>query len=257
MRLLRLPCRSIPVLHPDTPFKGKWDLLIIALILNYVVVMPLRAAFAPTCAHAFLRPEKGGWLFFELLCDAIFMLDVALTFRTSVRLDDGTLVTDPKKIAAMYLRTWFALDVTSSFPIDLFFFFLNYAGRGVSAEEVKFVRVLRILRYTKAVRVMKLYSKNSSIAYSTVNPGAVQLVRLAIVVLAAWHFIACFYWIVARLEGWCDPPAFVYDLSEGGGGEKLRDMVAGFEYCLARWAPYRGFTEKGLKEQRGAARHRS
>ena len=159
-----------------------------------------------------------------------------------MRLENGTLVTDPSQIAAIYLRSWFILDVTSSFPIDIIFLII---GKDNNNKNLKFIRVIRLLRYTKALRVMKLYAKNSSMAHSTLNPGAVQLGRLTVTVLAAWHFVGCLYWIISKVEGWCDPPpsALTYD------DDALSSFVAGFEYCLDRWAPYVGFIGRPLKQQ--------
>ncbi|KAH8075650.1 cyclic nucleotide-gated ion channel [Aureococcus anophagefferens] len=228
----------------DSPWKMNWDLLVILLILQFIVVMPLRAAFGPTCkSNEFLNLEPPSvWFYLELVYDCIFIADVLLTFRTSVRLENGTLVTDPSQIAAIYLRSWFILDVTSSFPIDIIFLII---GKDNNNKNLKFIRVIRLLRYTKALRVMKLYAKNSSMAHSTLNPGAVQLGRLTVTVLAAWHFVGCLYWIISKVEGWCDPPpsALTYD------DDALSSFVAGFEYCLDRWAPYVGFIGRPLKQQ--------
>ena len=116
---------------------------------------PLRAAFGPTCkSNEFLNLEPPSvWFYLELVYDCIFIADVLLTFRTSVRLENGTLVTDPSQIAAIYLRSWFILDVTSSFPIDIIFLII---GKDNNNKNLKFIRVIRLLRYTKALRVMKL-----------------------------------------------------------------------------------------------------
>ena len=95
---------------------------------------------------------------------------------------------------------------------------------------MKFVRILRILRYTKIIRVMRLVSKHGRLLNSTLNPGYIQLSRLAVIVLGAWHYVACAYWIVAKVEGFCDPDA---------PDDLALSLAEGYRLCLDRWAPYR------------------
>ena len=69
-----------------------------------------------------------------------------------------------------------------------------------------------------------------------VNPGVLQLIRHLSLVGCAWHYVACAFWVVARVEGFCDP------FSDDGSSEETNDgIAAGFIACLDVWAPYVGY----------------
>jgi hypothetical protein len=56
------------------------------------------------------------WL--EIGIDIMFALDIIVNFRTSF-IQDGVMVTDHRRIAKQYMRTWLFVDVISVFPFDL------------------------------------------------------------------------------------------------------------------------------------------
>ncbi|KAH8059064.1 cyclic nucleotide-gated ion channel [Aureococcus anophagefferens] len=212
----------------DSSTRINWDIFVILCILCYVFVMPLRVAFSTTSAADFLH-ARGRWLWVEFALDVIFIADVCLNFRTSFRLSSGRVVEDSRLIAERYLKSWFLVDFVSSLPIEVATFVLQSHLTRDTESTLKFVRILRILRYTKIIRVMRLVSKHGRLLNSTLNPGYIQLSRLAVIVLGAWHYVACAYWIVAR-RGLLRPrrarrPGAV--------------LAEGYRLCLDRWAPYR------------------
>lgn len=228
------------IVAEDSSGRVHWDMLVICLILNYIVVMPLRSAFQKTSNSDFIH-IKGIWLYVELLADIIFLIDILVNFRTSFRLNDGTLIDDPKAIAARYLRSWFWLDLISSFPIDFAFFFVS-PRQSAAGSNLKFVRTIRVLRYSKVLRVMRLYNMNGRLLNSTLNPGVIQLWRLSVTLGAAWHFVACCYWIIAAGEGFCKPEGYEDDNDQNSFDE-------GFNRCLDYWAPYVGYRYRSLQQQ--------
>ena len=99
----------IPQSHP---LKIVWDLLILSILLLISLIVPYRLAFEET--------EDPLWQVVYLVTDAFFLIDIILTFFTSV--------TDEKKvyeiinkweIAKRYLKGWFWIDVISILPLDL------------------------------------------------------------------------------------------------------------------------------------------
>ena len=212
----------------DSSTRINWDIFVILCILCYVFVMPLRVAFSTTSAADFLH-ARGRWLWVEFALDVIFIADVCLNFRTSFRLSSGRVVEDSRLIAERYLKSWFLVDLVSSLPIEVATFVLQSHLTRDTESTLKFVRILRILRYTKIIRVMRLVSKHGRLLNSTLNPGYIQLSRLAVIVLGAWHYVACAYWIVAKVEGFCDPDA---------PDDLALSLAEGYRLCLDRWAPY-------------------
>ena len=217
----------------DSSWRVHWDMVVILLIIFYIILMPLRSSFRRTTHVDFIH-IRGIWLYLELGADAIFCADVLVNFRTSYRLKDGTLITDPRAIAMRYLKTWFFLDFISSFPIDFVFLFIR--EQNDSSKSIKFVRTIRVLRYSKVLRVMRLYNLNGRLLNSTLNPGLIQLSRLILTLLTAWHFIACCYWSISLAQGFCL-------------GEEDDSFAVGFKNCLEEWTPYTGLKKRPLQEQ--------
>jgi hypothetical protein len=52
-----------------------------------------------------------------MIIDLWFLFEIVINFFTAYY-EKGCLVIDHKKIALNYAKTWFALDIISSFPIS-------------------------------------------------------------------------------------------------------------------------------------------
>ena len=56
----------------------------------------------------------------DIISDLIFLIDLPLNFiYIEVDKNSGDLIFDRKKIAIMYLKSWFLFDGVSSFPVNL------------------------------------------------------------------------------------------------------------------------------------------
>lgn len=114
-----------------------WDVTCCVALLYIAVLEPVFLAFS----------DVGKGLSFEVISvvmDVFFLCDVVLNFRTGYYTADGFEVMEPWLVAKHYLRTWFALDLVSSVPVDL-----------VPAN-VTDPQSLRLLKSWKIARVMKL-----------------------------------------------------------------------------------------------------
>merc|ERR1719498_505134 len=79
------------------------------------------------------------------VCDAFFLFDIVLNFRTSYIDSDECLVLSGKRITKHYLKTWFTLDLVSSMPWD-----------SVSAGLLPGLQAARVLKIGKIAKVLKL-----------------------------------------------------------------------------------------------------
>ena len=104
--------RSKCIIMSGNPRKVFWDLFVLVLLLLVCIIVPYRLAFYPE--------QSSGWVYFYLIMDFCFLLDIIVTFFTSVP-DDATCteITDRKEIAKLYLKGWFWIDSISIFPFDL------------------------------------------------------------------------------------------------------------------------------------------
>jgi len=137
----RLPRLIIP--H-YSPFKAVWDWITLLLVLYTAVVTPFMAAFmlthknddqhdtsslnwsttagpSPTAAPGAksLTPSASDPLpIIDMFVDIMFIADILINFRTTY-LHNGEVVSDPRKIAFNYIKSWFLIDAAAAIPFDL------------------------------------------------------------------------------------------------------------------------------------------
>lgn len=107
----RLP-RS--VVNPDENFYFYWLFLLAVCVLYNLWTLIVRQSFPELQASA-----SSFWITCDGFSDVVFLLDVAVQFRTGY-LEQGLMVYDSKKLAGHYLRSRaFLLDIGALLPLDL------------------------------------------------------------------------------------------------------------------------------------------
>lgn len=66
----------------------------------------------------------------------------------------GSVVLDHRKIAGRYLRTWFLVDLSASFPWQLLEI-LTSQGKFLYFKMLRIFRLLQLLKYFKLVKTKK------------------------------------------------------------------------------------------------------
>lgn len=93
------------------PMKTVWDMFVMGWVFYAAIVVPFRLAF--------VEDESKGWKAVGYIMDAIFLLDLVMTFFVSYYDEDKNIqVTAYKAIAMNYLKTWFIIDLVSILPIE-------------------------------------------------------------------------------------------------------------------------------------------
>jgi len=54
----------------------------------------------------------------DMFVDIMFIADILINFRTTY-LHNGEVVSDPRKIAVNYIKSWFLIDAAAAIPFDL------------------------------------------------------------------------------------------------------------------------------------------
>lgn len=100
----------------DSVTKAIWDWIVLLLVIYTAIEVPYNVSF--------LLPmyEKAHLLeIINLIVDVMFIIDVAINFRTTyVEGRSAKVVSNPNKITAHYLKTWFVVDILSAIPFELF-----------------------------------------------------------------------------------------------------------------------------------------
>ena len=246
---------SLPklMLLPDGRFRIGWDLSAAFLIVFYMIVVPLRMAFADTNIHNSFLAGRSDWYYVDFFSDIMFLVDIVLNFRTSFRRKNGELEKRSGVIAKEYMRMWFYIDCIASVPTS----FID-TGDSAASKSNKLLRILRFFKLTKLFRVFKMgriFRRLKSAV--SLNPGIMRVVKMLTVLMVMWHFIACCYWGVSQVSGFC---AW---LGEGGDnstsyntfapefGDSDEKEMNGFQQCTsnADWVPWAGLKHEGILTQ--------
>ena len=137
------------LIHPHSKPKFYWDLLIIVLSLMNALYVPIEIAF-----EIDTPPMEG----INYAMDVIFLMDIAINFRTIV-FDDRTNdpITNPRTIAIMYLKGGrFFVDLVASLPLEVIG---DLSGGTISKGTLKLiglVKLTRLLRLGKIVNFIKI-----------------------------------------------------------------------------------------------------
>ena len=227
-------------IHPHSPGRVSWDTVSMIFLLYNAFIVPLRICFDVTdyCPSGiwifegitdwfFVRPPSTPyppltptrWRAVLFLCPPCLsqVTDFFSNFFTAVMQDVEDLknrtfpvaVAQPSVVAKEYLRSWFALDLVSSLPIDFFFTITTYgcvghdSGLGADrlASLVKLVRVVKLVKLLKLFRLLKLKALLAELKdHYPIPEIVIKGSQLLGVVLFAGHITACIWYIVGRLN---------------------------------------------------------
>nr|XP_039248540.1 potassium/sodium hyperpolarization-activated cyclic nucleotide-gated channel 2-like isoform X1 [Styela clava] len=137
------------VIHPFSNFRLTWDVLSAILILANIVIIPMDIAFSTA-------EEDIRSVVFKLISDMWFMADIILNFRTGIKTDGGdktTVELEPRKIAKLYIRRWFFIDLIASLPFD---FIVRLFLDTKRSKAVRFLRIGKAVALVKVARVPRL-----------------------------------------------------------------------------------------------------
>ncbi len=172
------------VVDPGTPWRIRWDMLMLGLVIWTSYSVPYRAAFQTS------RHDAEAWV--DLFIDVVFCLDVILNFFTAYYEAEGILQTSWRTIARRYLTGWFLLDLVSSVPASGFsdHVFPALANVFLGLKFLKLLRLLRLMRYMDSKEVALYFT-----------PSTIRLFNTLVLLTWVWHVITCLYWYISILEG--------------------------------------------------------
>ena len=124
-----------------------WGILILACMLFTAIVTPFEVAL--------LETRLDGLFVVNKLVDAVFVVDIVLTFQMSYVDENFSPVTDLRLIRKRYLRGWFFVDFVSVLQFDVLELVLG--GKDNSdVGQLKVVRMLRILLLFKMLKMLRV-----------------------------------------------------------------------------------------------------
>eukprot|EP00930_Biecheleria_cincta_P036796 TRINITY_DN25210_c0_g2_i1.p1 TRINITY_DN25210_c0_g2~~TRINITY_DN25210_c0_g2_i1.p1 ORF type:complete len:858 (-),score=163.63 TRINITY_DN25210_c0_g2_i1:148-2364(-) len=204
-RMSLLPCTQEPLktgrtcaIHPNSNARMIWDVVGLVLICYDLISIPIDMCFM-TDFGMFGRCLDWTTLLFWTgdMCQG-FLLGY---------FDNGVYVSDHLRILKNYILSWFIIDLLVVVPDWVVLVVQGMSGRGGSEtaaleagkifKGARALRILRLLRLLKLRRILNaLYDMiDSEWAFICTN-----LAKLLLSVLVMNHVIACFWFLIGRLN---------------------------------------------------------
>ncbi|CAE7857592.1 Kcnh5, partial [Symbiodinium microadriaticum] len=210
------PCFChIRCLHPETSqFLEVWDFFFLFVLAIIAVMIPLEVAFT-TYDDELCHP---GWRF---TLDAILLVDMAL--QSFIAYPDkkcpSRYIKDPRMIAINYLKTWFVVDLISSFPC-------HAIERGRLPE----IRLVRMLRLHSIFPILSRRQVRIGMSYAVLS-----LLKFLCGLTFTCHWMACCWAGVAYEVS--DEYTWLKAVEAAKGGLKATYHSRSGIYCLSLyWA---------------------
>ncbi|XP_028401335.1 potassium voltage-gated channel subfamily H member 6-like isoform X2 [Dendronephthya gigantea] len=189
----------------DSLCKAIWDWIVLLLVIYTAIEVPYNVAFI---LPMYTKVQyKTTWEIINLHVDFMFVIDVIINFRTTyVQGRSAKVVSNPKKIARHYLKTWFFADFISAIPFDLF----SLISSKVEYSLLSLLKTARLLRLVRVARKLDRYSEYGI---------AVIFLLMGLFTLTA-HWLACIWYAIGRVEKDNHPANWINILSRELSGNK-------------------------------------
>ncbi|KAL0114015.1 hypothetical protein PUN28_011376 [Cardiocondyla obscurior] len=169
------------VVNPDENFYYYWLMLLSACVLYNLWTLIVRQSL-PELQE--LAPYT--WISCDGFTDAVFLVDVAVQFRTGY-LEQGLMVYNSRKLAGHYLKSKsFFLDMLALIPLDLLQ--VNLGSNPM-------------LRFPRFLKIYRVYNYYYMVESRTVYPNLWRVLNLIHILLILAHWFGCFYYLLSEAEG--------------------------------------------------------
>eukprot|EP00736_Rhodelphis_marinus_P002429 Rmarinus@m.23699 len=177
---------------PDNRWRRWWDLGL-ALMLTYIsLFVPYRLGFDREP-----EPWDTGFII-DIFVDLYFVCDIAVNFRTAYVEECNRVIVDPRMIAQQYIRSWFPLDLLSSFPANYISIALESNDSANSVRMLKMIRLFRLAKMLRLVRLQRLLmAYEEELGYII---HAMQVTKLVFLIFFIAHLMACFWYFLGDGE---------------------------------------------------------
>ena len=101
------------IINPESAWKLIWDCLIFCIILYQAISTPYFIAFS-------IDVTFGSIYYSDLCFTGLFLVDIVFCFNLAF-FHNGDLIENRKEIIKNYLKSWFWIDIISTFPYDIIY----------------------------------------------------------------------------------------------------------------------------------------
>ena len=185
------------LLDPGSSQVQLWDLCILMALIFTVCITPYEISFLPP--QDWSNPAN-------LFITGLFSLDICKEFLLPYRLPfkkGGGRIKNHRMIAKHYLKTWAAVDIIATIPVD---FFMSLATTDQSVTQplkvVKMLRLARLLRLGRLLRASRVVNRvvESLEEYVTISFTQREVAFWTAAMLIAFHWLSCTWGLLAQLR---------------------------------------------------------
>eukprot|EP00049_Salpingoeca_infusionum_P015735 m.308498 g.308498 ORF g.308498 m.308498 type:complete len:1100 (+) comp15940_c0_seq1:550-3849(+) len=190
------------VIHPYSSFRWYWDLLMVLLLLFTVVSVPVVISF-------FREDPNSAWFVTSCIVDTLFFVDIVLNFRTgyiATATDTShKIVLEPRNIAKRYLKSWFAVDLISTLPLDYIMSTtadtdaVAYLHASRALKFLRITKLLSLLRLLRVTKVFRLFEQWEEVFQF--NTSLLRMSKLILFMLLMAHWSGCLQFLAVQLAG--------------------------------------------------------
>ena len=216
---------SLLIIHPDSLFRFTWDIFIMITILACAILVPIDCSFIDD--HSEFSENLSIFL------TSVFALDIILTFNSGIYFK-GEQVMKRKKFICVYLRFWFWVDLTSTFPFD--FFLYRIFGNQTIEKSVVFndnlnlLRALKLLKLLRLTRVSFILIKIEDRIQGKTNLLVFKFTKILISILLVANWAACFMFLISRKN--FSPNSFATSIQNNGMTEPVEMYISSLYWAI-------------------------
>ena len=282
------------VFLPEDRIKTFWDVLIASVLSISVFVLPFRIAFLDWRTPSDIQDCRGiddankctfnmcSWddvasacgmpqiwfvlLYTDATVDFLFLADVLVSFRSAYfieRNSERVLVTDAKKIAIHYLKTWFFVDLSASIPIEFVNFLMQSGQNSAIGRALNSTKLIRLVNLAKMLRLLKIW-RIKELWAGYISNTLFDLVGFMFAFVIIGHTMACFmFWVGTFKDFTCDkvtplctPDDVVqgnvitwvtrsYILTRDAGEQSVEELRIDYQYLISLYWAFTTMTTVG------------
>lgn len=176
------------MIHPHSAGRICWDLGSLCMVVYDMVMIPM--SFFDLGDTVFI--EAMNWT-----TRIFWTFDMPMSMVTGVVRPNGTITFDMRFILKRYVKTWFLLDlfIVASDWVE----FVMSAGGGSGIGKI--ARIFRVVRCFRLLRLVKMQAVLKDITERIQSDNlmfALKVFKLAALILAIAHVIACIWWGIGK-----------------------------------------------------------
>lgn len=177
--------KSCLIIKYNSKPKLYWDNFLAVMIVYVIIVLPYK--------FSFVDDPPIWWEIFDYCVDALFFVDIILTFFHSYLDQDERPVYSLKKIAKRYLKFWFWIDFFSILPLE---FIIANGNLNILLRVSRLNKIYKLVRFSRMIKSSKtLRSQNTVWSYIhdrlRLNPGIYRLLKNLSYIFIFCHIFAC------------------------------------------------------------------